>query len=139
MNYERLKQTLKRHEGVKHDAYRCSAGYLTIGAGHNLDTMPISGRAIDVILEDDIEIAVRDIKRNIMYFDDLPEEVQEVLVNMCFNLGITRLMKFKNMFEAIQEESWSTAADEALDSKWARQVGARAEELASILRRQSHA
>ena len=91
------------------------------------------------MLDDDIEIAIRDIKRNIHYFDDLSEEVQEVLVNMCFNLGVTRLMKFKKMFEAIEESDWSRAADEALDSKWARQVGNRAEELAGVLRRQPHA
>tara|TARA_B100001094_G_C18171510_1_gene795382 strand:- start:1424 stop:1843 length:420 start_codon:yes stop_codon:yes gene_type:complete len=139
MNYQRLKQSLKRHEGVRDRIYKCSAGYNTIAVGHNLDTMPLSGRVIDLILEDDIEIAIRDIKRNIMYFDDLPEEVQETLVNMCFNLGISRLLLFKNMFEAIQEEDWSRAADEALDSKWAKQVGYRAEELAGVLRRQAHA
>jgi len=139
MNYERLKQTLRRHEGERSEIYKCSAGFHTIGVGHNLDTMPLSGRVIDLMLDDDIEIAIRDIKRNIHYFDDLSEEVQEVLVNMCFNLGVTRLMKFKKMFEAIEESDWSRAADEALDSKWARQVGNRAEELAGVLRRQSHA
>lgn len=138
MNYERLKQTLTRHEGKRHMMYKCSVGVDTVGVGHAM-TQPLSDRVIDLMLEDDIIIAVEELRRNVMFFDDLPEEAQEVLVNMCFNLGITRLMQFKNMFAAIEEESWSTAANEALDSKWARQVGSRAEELAGVLRRQSHA
>jgi len=138
MNYERLKQTLTRHEGKKHMMYKCSVGVDTVGVGHAM-TQPLSDRVIDLLLEDDIIIAVEDLRRNILFFDDLPEDVQEVLVNMSFNLGISRLLHFKKMFAAIAEEDWSEAADQALDSKWAKQVGARAEELAGVLRRQAHA
>lgn len=137
MDYDRLKATLKRHEGVRYEMYKCSEGFETIGAGHNLSTMPISGRAVDIILEDDIEIAVTDIKRNIMYFDDLPPGIQEALVNMCFNLGISRLMGFKKMWKAIEEQDYAEASNQALDSKWASQVHGRAVELAAVIR--SHA
>ena len=139
MNIERLKKTLRRHEGVKNSIYKCSAGYHTVGIGHNLDTMPLSDRAIDLILEDDIEIATQDVKRNISFFDDLPTEVQETLVNMCFNLGITRLLMFKNMLKAIENRDWKRASEEALDSRWAKQVGDRAIELASVLEDQCYA
>ena len=129
MNIERLKETLRRHEGVKNSIYKCSAGYYTVGIGHNLDTMPLSDRAIDLILEDDIEIATQDVKRNISFFDDLPTEVQETLVNMCFNLGGTRLSKFRNMLEACRAHDWKKMAVEMEDSKWFGQVGRRSLEL----------
>lgn len=138
MDIERLKETLKRHEGVRTMPYKCTANCLTTGVGHNLDTMPLTMRAIEVILEDDIEIAVKDLRRNLMFFDDLPGKVQEVLVNMAFNLGITRLMQFEKMLSAIADQRWDQAADEALDSRWARQVGNRSIELADVLRSQSN-
>lgn len=138
MNIERLKETLKRHEGVRTMPYKCTANCLTTGVGHNLDTMPLSMRAIEVILEDDIEIALEDLRRNLMFFDDLPAKVQEVLVNMAFNLGISRLMGFKKMLTAIAGQLWEEAAEQALDSKWARQVGDRAIELSEVLRSQSN-
>ena len=138
MDIERLKETLKRHEGVRTMPYKCTANCLTTGVGHNLDTMPLTMRAIEVILEDDIEIAVKDLRRNLMFFDDLPGKVQEVLVNMAFNLGITRLMQFEKMLSAIADQRWDQAADEALDSRWARQVGNRSIELANVLRSQSN-
>ena len=138
MDIERLKETLKRHEGVRTMPYKCTANCLTTGVGHNLDTMPLTLRAIEVILEDDIEIAVKDLRRNLMFFDDLPGKVQEVLVNMAFNLGITRLMQFEKMLSAIADQRWDQAADEALDSRWARQVGNRSIELADVLRSQSN-
>ena len=138
MNIERLKETLKRHEGVRTMPYKCTANCLTTGVGHNLDTMPLSMRAIEVILEDDIEIALKDLRRNLMFFDDLPAQVQEVLVNMAFNLGISRLMQFEKMLKAIAGQLWDQAADEALDSRWARQVGDRAIELSEVLRGQSN-
>ena len=138
MDIERLKDTLKRHEGVRTMPYKCTADCLTTGVGHNLDTMPLSMRAIEVILEDDIEIALKDLRRNLMFFDDLPEQVKEVLVNMSFNLGISRLMHFRKMLSAISSELWEEAAEQALDSKWASQVGSRATELAEVLRRQAH-
>ena len=58
-----------------------------------------------------------------------PGELQEVLVNMMFNLGRTRLGKFKKFIGAINEANWSEAAIEMMDSRWATQVGPRANRL----------
>ena len=108
--------------------YKCTAGANTIGIGHNLDSRPISERAAKVILEDDIEVAIEDIERGFgeEEFYKLPGKVQEALVNMCFNMGITRLLQFKNTLRLLKEESWADAAIECLDSRWANQVGGRA-------------
>lgn len=60
---------------------------------------------------------------------------QEVLVNMSFNLGVEGLFKFRRMWAAIRAHNFDLAADEMLDSKWARQVGSRAEELSEKMRK----
>ena len=62
-------------------------GYRTIGVGHNLDTKPISKHVSDLMLEDDVEDAIADCKRNICFFDDLDDACQEALVNLCFNMS----------------------------------------------------
>ena len=66
-------------------------------------------------------------------FDDIPEEKQQILVNMAFNLGVAGLMNFKNMLSAVEEGRWSDASTEMLDSKWADQVGTRAIELSGAM------
>ena len=53
---------------------------------------------------------------------------------MAFNLGVPRLCKFKNMWAAIHEKDFDTAAEEMLDSRWAEQVKGRATELAEMMK-----
>ena len=134
MKMERLTETLIRHEGLRLSPYRCTEGKLTIGVGHNLDDNPISKRAAMMILEDDIAHCLVDLRNNISGFTAMPETVQEVLVNLCFNMGINRLLGFKNTLGHLREGSYPAAADELLDSRYARQVGRRANELADTLR-----
>ena len=67
----------------------------------------------------------------------MPQEVQEVVLNMCYQLGITGVSKFRKAISALQEGEWQEAADEMLDSLWARQTPNRAEELSNIVRNQS--
>ena len=65
---------------------------------------------------------------------DLPGDIQEVLVNMCFNLGGTRLGKFKNMLNAVEDHDWERMAVEMEDSRWFKQVGRRSVELQETVR-----
>ena len=62
-------------------------------------------------------------------FGSFPDEVQQILVNMMFNMGRTRLSKFKKMHAAILKEDWKEAAIEGRDSQWHKQVTNRAERL----------
>lgn len=135
MNMERLMQDLERHEGLRTRMYKCTAGANTIGIGHNLDSRPISHRAAMTILEDDIEVAIEDLERGFgeEEFYKLPGKVQEALINMCFNMGITRLLQFKNTLRLLKEERWADAAIECLDSRWANQVGGRAKEISDMI------
>ena len=88
---------------------------------------------INLMLDNDIVECEKLLQANIKGWVTLHQERQNVLINMCFNLGITRLLRFKKMFKAISESNWDTTADEMLDSKWARQVGDRAIELSTIM------
>lgn len=136
MNTTRLRNTLIRHEGLKLLPYKCTAGKLTLGVGRNIEDRGISKETAMQMLDEDIEICLNELMERLNYFETLPTEVQETLVNLCFNMGISRLMKFQLMLGAIEAGQYELAAKELLDSRYARQVGKRAEELADILRQQ---
>lgn len=136
MNATRLRNTLIRQEGLKLLPYKCTAGKLTLGVGRNIEDRGISKETAMQMLDEDIEICLNELMERLDYFENLPTEVQETLVNLCFNMGISRLMKFQLMLGAIEAGQYELAAKELLDSRYARQVGKRAEELADTLRQQ---
>lgn len=131
---ETLIEQITRHEGLRLKMYLDTEGIETIGVGHNLRDRPISERAAKIILEDDLQDTIDDLYRSFPWVQALDDVRRNVLINMAFNLGVPRLKKFVNTMSAIQVENWQLAADEMLDSKWARQVGVRAEELANQMR-----
>lgn len=134
MNIEKIKETLIKHEGLVLDMYKCSADVWTIGVGHNLEDKGISNRAAMVMLEDDINDAIDDLERNLTFFHSLPAVAKEALVNLSFNLGITRLLQFKKTLGLLREHKFTKAANELLDSRYATQVGYRALEVAEMIR-----
>jgi lysozyme len=134
MDMERLQQTLIKHEALKLMPYRCSSDCLTIGVGRNLDDKGISERVAMIMLNEDIEDAISDLTRNLPYFGDLPECVKEALVNMVFNMGISRFLQFKKTLAYIKEGKYKKAGNECLDSRWATQVGYRALEVAALIK-----
>lgn len=125
-----LYEQLRRDEGVMREMYVDSAGWLTIGVGHNLRQRPLSDRAIQVILEDDVRDTTTGLMAAHPWVAGLSKVRQEVLINMAFNLGLGGLNSFKRMLVAVQNEQWDKAAAELLDSKFAKQVGDRAQRLA---------
>jgi lysozyme len=135
MTYREIaKAQLKVDEGVRAKVYKDSVGKLTIGVGHNCEDKPLSDRAIDVILEDDIADAEADARRLVPNFDALTDNRKAVLVNMSFNLGYARLKGFVNTLRAVSDGRYSDAADGMLASLWAGQVGDRAKRLADHMR-----
>lgn len=137
MNIQRLKETLIKHEGEVNHAYQDSKGYWTIGIGRLIDERRgggISHEEAMYLLDNDITEAHRDLLTHHPEINGLCEARMEVLVNMCFNLGITRLNGFKRMWAAIAADDFKDASVEMLDSRWAEQVGNRAVDLARIMR-----
>jgi lysozyme len=86
-----------------------------------------------MMLDNDIAECVIDLSANLSWFGRLDEVRRDVLIDMCFNLGITRLLGFRRMLAACKNEDWTWAANEMLASKWAKQVGKRAYELADMM------
>jgi len=133
VNQATLAASLKLHEGVRSLPYEDSVGILTIGVGHNLEK-PISKAAIEQILQDDIAEAISEMDRMFAGWKNHNDTRQNVLVEMCFNLGGPRLKGFANMWQALQFKEYHKAATEMLNSRWAKQVGKRAQTLAEAMR-----
>jgi lysozyme len=133
MDKDRLIRTITKHEGKKLFPYIDSENILTIGVGHNLEAKGISEAVCAMMLDEDLSDSIKDAK-TFWWFDLLDSVRQEVVVNMIFNLGLSRFRGFTRTINAIENNQWERAAAEMLDSKWARQVGRRASELATAMR-----
>lgn len=127
----KLIETLKRHEGLRLKPYRCPAGKLTIGVGRNLEDMGISEDEADFLLYNDISRVIEELKHKFTWFLNLSIPRQEALVDLCFNLGMNRLLGFKNFLLAMSFQNYQSAFSELMHSKYAQQVGKRAEEIAT--------
>lgn len=132
----KLVAQLKRHEGVKSHAYKCTANMITVGVGRNIDEnggIGLSDDEINYLLENDIKRCKQELIA-LSWFTDLDSVRQDALVNLCFNLGLTRLMGFNNAMAAMAEGDYERAADEFYDSRWAKQVKSRADEVCEMVR-----
>ena len=133
MDRQRLFKQLRHHEGVEKFPYKCTAGYLTIGVGRNIEERGLLDDEIDFLLDNDIEVVMNEVSVTFDWFFDLSEVRQRVVADMIFNLGLSRFKQFKNMIAASEEGDWSEAANQMMDSKWAQQVGLRAARLATMM------
>ncbi len=138
----KLIEQLKRHEGFRKTAYKCTAGKWTIGYGCNLDAMGVDHEGLvwnesyaEHVLIDKVDAIC--VEMGVVKISDSNYEedaAADALINMAFNLGCSGLGKFKKMLEAVINDDLETASKEMLDSRWAKQVGARAVELAEQVR-----
>lgn len=137
------------HEGLRLMPYRCSSGKLTIGVGRCIDTNPftleekkaigdwrhgITENAAYMLLRNDIKRCINELKNEIDFYRTLDIERQYALLDMCFQLGINGLKKFKNMLKWMKMKQWKAAADECLRSTYAEQTPARAKRIARVIR-----
>lgn len=140
MNRQEVFETLKVDEGVVYEIYLDHLGYSTFGVGHlvlksdpehGMDVgTAISEERVKECFEKDLDTSISECVT--LYgdgFDDFPDGVQQILVNMMFNMGRPRLSKFKNFTAALENHDWPQAAIEGRDSRWHRQVTNRAERL----------
>ena len=144
MNLDRLREELEIDEGCKYEIYLDHLGYPTFGIGHLITENDPEygwevGASIDTVrvhetFESDIEGVLSDCSKLYSDFEDLPEEAQRVIANMMFNMGYTRLSKFKNIKLSVDDRNWDIAADEMVDSRWYYQVPNRAKRLVERMR-----
>ena len=132
MNY--VIEQIKKHEGFRSKVYKCSLGYDTIGYGFAIKDLVLDKDIADQILTRKVYDLVCKIQDKFRWFDKLPQEAADVVVNMCFQLGVTGFSKFKKTIVLLKSHKFKAASVEMLDSKWALQTPNRAEELSHILR-----
>lgn len=128
-----LKERIKRHEGLRLKPYTCSAGKLTIGYGRNLE-VGITGEEADFLFENDL-LRARALAEQFPAYERMDDIRRGVLIEMVFQMGFGGVSKFKRFLSAAQNEDWPRAADEMLDSEWAKQTPERARELARLMLR----
>ena len=144
MDIEKLRKQLEIDEGVKYEIYNDHLGYPTFGIGHLVIPSDIEYREdvgtrvseerVRECFDKDVQSVLRDCSLLYKDFDELPEEAQQIIANMMFNMGYTRLSKFKGMKRGVDARDWNKAADEMVDSRWYKQVTNRADRLVERMR-----
>lgn len=142
---EQLREELEVDEGCVYAVYLDHLGLKTVGIGHLCKKgdperqmevgTAVSEERVAELFEKDIAQTIKDCYRLLPDWDMLPEEVQLICANMCFNLGATRLGQFKKFLAAVEDRDWASAASEMVDSKWHRQVPERSGRLIARMRK----
>jgi GH24 family phage-related lysozyme (muramidase) len=141
MNIEQLRNTLKIDEGCVNSIYLDHLNLPTLGIGHLINEWdeeygkpvgtPVSEERVNELFDKDIQITIDECEQLFGNFQDLPEEVQQILANMMYNMGRPRLSKFRKLCKAVAERNWKECAIQMEDSKWHKQVTKRADRLIS--------
>jgi len=134
MNRDILKAQLIEHEAIRLYPYKDTVGKVTIGVGRNLDDRGITEKEAMFLLDNDMNSVFLDLDKSFPWWRGLDDIRQLVLADMCFNLGISRLLKFRNTLAFIKAGDYSKASVNMLKSLWAKQVGKRAIQLAKMMR-----
>ena len=145
MNKDILRQQLAEDEGCKYEVYLDHLGLPTCGIGHLITESDeehgkpvgetVTQERVQSLFNLDIAITIEDCKRLYPDFDELPEEAQLIIANMCFNLGYPRLSKFKDMKAAVNARDWVAAGAAMIDSRWYTQVPTRARRLVDRMKK----
>ena len=130
-------EMLRLHEGVETHAYKCTADKITIGVGRNIDPaggIGLTDDEIDYLLSGDVKRVQVELINTFTWFSELDEVRKDAMTDICFNIGLPRLLKFEKSLAAMSIGDYDRAADEFLDSRWANQVGARAITITDMIR-----
>tara|TARA_R110000796_G_scaffold3547_1_gene13783 strand:+ start:4439 stop:4885 length:447 start_codon:yes stop_codon:yes gene_type:complete len=144
MNKDVLREEIAADEGCKYEVYLDHLALPTCGVGHLItENDEEHGKPVGTVVEQErvrslfaLDIAVTIDECKVLYpdFDDLPEEAQHIIANMCFNMGRPRLSRFQLMQTAVNARDWNEAANQMVDSRWYTQVPNRARRLVDRMR-----
>ena len=139
MDIDQLRETLKVDEGVKNEIYLDHLGLPTCGIGHLITEddpehglevgTHIDDERVNELFDQDVQVTLGECRLLYNDFDDLPEEAQQIIANMMFNMGRPRLSRFHKMKQAVDGRDWIEAGNQMMDSRWYKQVTARADRL----------
>lgn len=132
---ETLEDRIKRHEGLRLQAYTDTTGHLTIGWGHRIqpgDPTEVTEEEAEQLLQQDIQNAKDELAKDLPWTLALPMDQQSILIEMVFQLGVSGLLGFRNMLFCIRSGDTDGTVHAMLDSLWHKQCPERCEELANL-------
>lgn len=127
-----IKKMIKSHEGLRLKLYKDSVNKWSLGYGRNIEDMGISKEEADYLFESDYKRVQKELL-TLPWYLGLKLNARDALTDMCFNMGLTRLLEFKTMIMYLQAKNYTGASKEILNSKWATQVGQRAKDVALLM------
>lgn len=130
---QQLKALLIKHEGLRDRLYKDTKGNWTIGIGRNLSDRNLLPSEIDLMFNNDVDYFYSKLNQKFPWFSKLNDARKIALVDLCF-AGFSTFCTFKKMIAAFEKFDFNKAADEIIDSLYAKQVGDRELDLAKIIR-----
>ncbi len=134
MNIDQLAAQLTIDENKRKRIYTDTVGKITGGVGRNLTDRDFSEDEIQLMLKNDIDMVCDQLDNTLPWWKQMTDRRMQALANMAFNMGITTLLTFKNSLGLLRDGKYDAAADAFMDSKWAKQVGARAVRVTQMIR-----
>ena len=128
-----LIEQIKKHEGFRSTVYQCTEGYDTIGYGFAIKDLYLSEEVCDIILIEKIAELKLNITKKFEWFEHSPDTIQNAVINMCYQIGLSGFSKFKKTIYYLETEQYDEAATECLDSLWAKQTPNRAKEVSEAI------
>ena len=129
---------IKEHEGFRSRVYQCTEGHDTIGFGFKVADLELDLDLAEEILVRKLEHLIRRVKNRFSWVNDAPYEIQDVVYNMCYQMGVSGFSKFKKTIKYLADKQYDKASKEMLDSRWARQTPNRAIKLSNTVKAQSN-
>lgn len=133
-DFSSLIEDIKKHEGFRSSVYKCTEGYDTIGYGFAIKDLIIDEDVATLILMKKLHKMLERIIIAFPWFKTIDDEAKSVVINMCYQLGLTGFSKFKKTIYLLETEQYEEASTEMLDSLWAKQTPARARELSNRIK-----
>ncbi len=129
-----LIDSIKQHEGYRSKVYKDSLGIPTIGYGFAIKDLELDQDICDLILERKVKDLKDRIKKKFSWYKYMPPTIKDIVVEMCYQLGLYGFSCFKKTISYLQNKEWEKASVEMLDSRWAVQTPRRARELSEIVK-----
>ncbi len=129
-----LLDEIKKHEGYRKSVYKCTEGYDTIGYGFAIKDLELTEDVCDIILQQKLDKLNKILNERFCWYPISPLAIQDVVINMCYQLGVSGFSKFKKTIYYLETEQYEEASSEMLDSLWAKQTPNRAKELSEIVK-----
>ena len=129
-----LLSSIRKHEGFRAKLYEDTLGFDTIGYGFAVKDLVLDEDIANIILQRKLEALIRSIEFKFSWYADLPNTVKDVVIEMCYQLGVTGFSKFKRTIAHLKCEEWELAASEMLISRWHEQTPLRSKTLSDRLR-----